>query len=550
MRRFGALTLTALLTGALLVGVSPSATAVVGAAVQGGPGDGSGRDAHGDPDRVPGVGSVTWGACVDPTLVRFGAECAMLSVPLDYSKPHGTKIQLAISRVKHTVPANKYQGIMLINPGGPGGSGLIYSIFSNFVPDGAGAAYDWIGFDPRGVGSSVPALSCIPDYSVGPRPSYEPVTRAVEAAWIQRSKSYAKACGTNGGALLNHVKTIDNVRDMNAIRSALGRKQINYYGFSYGTYLGQVFATTYPDRVRRMVLDANVDPRRVWYQANLDQDVAFEKVITLFFDWVARHDSTYGLGTTEAAVERTYYAAQDALRAAPRGALGSAEWSDAFILAGYVQGAWPDVADAFTAFVNHDDAGPATALYEDSDGPGEDNSFAMYTATECSEGVWPRDWATWHRDNTRIARQAPYLTWNNAWFNAPCSFWPVRSGTPVQVKGKDLPRFLLLSETLDAATPFTGSLEVRKRFPSASLIATEDGTTHANSLNGNACVDDPIVAYLQDGTTPKRLKGKGPDVTCAASPEPEPATASAQSRTSSTAAVLDELRLGIARANR
>lgn len=479
-------------------------------------------------DRVRGVGRVAWGPCEDPTLVDFNAECGLLTVPLDYSKPRGTKIRLALSRVVHTVPDDQAQGIMLVNPGGPGGSGLIYSILGNFVPNGAGAYYDWIGFDPRGVGASVPALSCIPDYFVGPRPDYIPSTRAIERAWLKRSISYAKACKRNGGALLDHIKTTDNARDMNAIRYTLGEKKINYFGFSYGTYLGQVFATMFPSKVRRMVLDANVDPRRVWYGANIDQDYAFEKVIQLFFDWVARHDSTYHLGTTAAAVQTNYYSALDNLRANPRGALGPDEWADGFLYAGYVQAFWPDVADAFAAFVNNDDPAGATALYEGFDGPGADNGFAMYLGTECSDVRWPRNWSFWHRDNNRVAKDAPFFTWPNAWFNAPCAFWPAKSGQPVQVRGKHLPRFLLFGETLDAATPFTGSLEVRKLFPSSSLVATVGGTTHANTLAGNPCVDDRIAAYLTDGTVPRRLHGKGPDVVCDPQPEPEPTVAAAR----------------------
>jgi hypothetical protein len=118
-------------------------------------------DRRGD-DAVAGVGRVTWRQCENPTLVFFGAECGLLSVPLDYSTPTGSKIQLALSRVRHTVPDDEYQGIMLVNPGGPGGSGLIFAILGAFVPGGVGGAYDWIGFDPRGVGDSVPSLHCQP----------------------------------------------------------------------------------------------------------------------------------------------------------------------------------------------------------------------------------------------------------------------------------------------------------------------------------------------------------------------------------------------------
>ncbi len=482
---------------------------------------------HHGHDRVAGVGRLSWGRCEDPNLIDVGAECSMLSVPLDYSRSHGTKIKLAVSRVKHTVPDSQWQGVMLVNPGGPQ-SGLVYAFLGQLVPDEAGGSYDWIGFDPRGVGASVPALSCLPDRAAGPRPDYTPATRATEDAWLKRSMDYAKACRRNGGTLLDHLKTTDHARDLNAIRSALGERRINYYGFSWGTYLGQVFATMFPDRMRRMILDSSVDPRRVWYASNLDQDDAFEKTIQTFFAWVARHDGVYHLGETRADVEAAFYAAQDKLRAAPRGSLGPDEWGDAFVPAGYNQAAWLDVAGAFAAFINHGDAAPATAGYEAADSLGNDNGYAVALGTFCTDSAWPRDWSVWHRDNTRVATDAPFFTWGNAWFNAPCAFWSAKPGRPVDVGSKHLPRFLMFDETLDAATPFSGSLEVRKRFPSATLIATVGGTSHANTLIGNACVDSRIAAYLADGTLPQRQPGRGPDVTCAPIPEPEPSPTTTQ----------------------
>jgi pimeloyl-ACP methyl ester carboxylesterase len=427
---------------------------------------------------------------------------------------------------------------MLVNPGGPGGSGLIYSVLGAFVPNDVGAAYDWIGFDPRGVGSSIPALSCDPVYMAGPRPPYDPIAPWVEPTWIWKSATYARACGQAGGQLLSHVKTTDNAADMDAIRQALGERKLNYYGFSYGTYLGQVYATLHPERVGRMVLDSNVDPREVWYDANIHQDYAFETVIKIFFDWVARHDDVYGLGTTAADVEAKYYAALDSLAATPQGVLGASEWADAFLGAGYVQFLWPDTASAFAAFVNGGDPAPATQLYLDQDTPGDDNGFAMYLATECTDAKWPQNWRTWHRDAVQVAQDAPFLTWGNVWFNAPCAFWPAKAGTPVNVKGRFAPPILLLDETLDAATPFSGSLEVRKRFPASSLIATVGGTNHANSLFGGVpCVDDAVAAYLLDGTLPARVHGKGPDMTCDPAPEPEPAETTLTAATTAATSV-------------
>src|SRR5690349_1206398 len=197
---------------------------------------------------------VTWVTCEKFGLGAGGTDCGYVTVPLDWAKPNGTKIKLAISRVKATVPAAKYQGVMLVNPGGPGGSGLEFSGLQGLMPGGTGNAYDWVGFDPRGVGDSQPSMSCIRDFASAQHPPYIPAN------------------------------------------------QINYTGFSYGTYLGQVYATMYPTHVRRMILDGNVDPRGVWYSAQLSQDKAFERVATQFFAWTAKHNDTYKLGTSAGAV--------------------------------------------------------------------------------------------------------------------------------------------------------------------------------------------------------------------------------------------------------
>ena len=117
-----------------------------------------------------------------------------------------------------------------------------------------------------------------------------PRTRQVEKVWLDRSKGYAKACAKNG-ALLEQRQVTGVAKDVDSLRKALGQEQINYYGFSYGMYLGQVYGTLFTERVRRMVLESNVGPRKVWYQANLDQDVAFDANIKVYFDWVATYEA-------------------------------------------------------------------------------------------------------------------------------------------------------------------------------------------------------------------------------------------------------------------
>lgn len=465
--------------------------------------------------------AINWGPCDDASLKEAGAECGFVQVPLDYSKPGGKKISLAVSRIKHTVPEDQYQGVVLVNPGGPGGSGLTLPLISGDVPKNAGAAYDWIGFDPRGVGASKPSLSCIPNYAGYDRPPYIPTTKARERAWLERSNSYADACGANGGELLNHLKTTDSVRDMDEIRKALGRQQINYFGFSYGTYLAQVYSTMFPDRMRRMVLDSNVDPRKIWYRANLDQDIAFDRNINIWFGWIAKYDKVFGLGDTRAEVSDTFYRVRDQLdRRAAGGLIGGSEWTDIFLNAGYNQFTWEPLGHLFANFVKNRDFRPLQEQYAPN--TQSDNGYAIYTGVECTDAAWPTNWNKWRNDNWRIHAKAPFETWANAWFNAPCFFWNAKPGKPVNVDGSKVDSALLISGTLDGATPYSGSIEVRKRYPNSSLIALRGETTHAASLYGNSCVDDRIADYLLTGERPERVSGKGADVVCSELPDPVP----------------------------
>jgi pimeloyl-ACP methyl ester carboxylesterase len=319
------------------------------------------------------------------------------------------------------------------------------------------------------------------------------------------------------------MTTADVARDMNRIRIALGVKTISFYGFSYGTYLGQVFATLFPERLRRMVLDSTVDPRRAWYDANLDQDRAFNRNINIWFRWVAKYHERYRLGTTTKAVRHRWYDVLDALAAHPDGGeLGPDEWTDAFLWAGYYRSEWRTLGHDFSRYVHGHHWRPVANYYALSNGPGDDNGFAVYLAVECTDAHWPQKWSRWQSDNDRVYAKAPFLTWDNAWFNAPCRYWKAPARHAVRIRGGSVPSVLLVDETLDAATPFAGSLEVRRRFPHSSLIAEPGGMTHADTLSGDACVDNRIADYLATGHRPKRQDGDGPDLKCKPLPDPVP----------------------------
>src|SRR5262249_23017352 len=155
---------------------------------------------------------------------------------------------------------------------------------------------------------------------------------------------------------------------------------------------------------------------------------------------------------------RAFYTAEAQLARNPAGGVvGPDEFDDGFLIAGYAQFDWPPLAQILSDWVNNHDANAADELinlYEFEDAPGDDNGFAGYLAVSCSDVQWPTNWNQWSRDNWRIFSFAPFVTWGNAWFNAPCIYWPAQASRPVNINGRGVSSTLLIDETLDAATPF------------------------------------------------------------------------------------------------
>jgi pimeloyl-ACP methyl ester carboxylesterase len=469
------------------------------------------------PSSVATAATLHWTDCssIEPGLVGTGTQCAVLKVPMDYNHPGGPKVSLAVSRLRHTSSAKNYQGVLMLNPGGPGAGGLDLPVYeAAAVPGTVAGDYDWVSWDPRGVGASKPTIRCDRHYFKAPRRSYVPRTKQLLHYWLARSKAYAAACERKYPRLLNNMTTIDSARDMNAIREALGVARISFYGFSYGTYLGQVYSTMYPTHLRRMVLDSTVNPHAIWYRANLNQDRAMNHNIELFFRWVAKHHRYYHLGAAQKSVSARYYRDLAQLTKHPQGRLGPDEWADAFLSAGYYQSTWTSIADAWVSYDLHGHANPMVDLFRQSDEPGDDNEYAVYEAVQCTDTQWPTSWAKWRADNHASYRKYPFLTWGNAWYNAPCLTWGGKAHRPLRIKGAATKSVLMVDETLDGATPYSGSLAVRKLYPNASLIAEPGGTTHADSLSGDTCVDNAIARYLKTGHRPSRKQWNGPDKLC------------------------------------
>jgi pimeloyl-ACP methyl ester carboxylesterase len=484
-----------------------------------------GNDGAGTAGIVPGASAgaaartLGWHDCAGELA---GLQCASLQVPLNYADPNGRKITLALSMAPATAPKAQQQGVLLVNPGGPGqpGRSLAAQVAGVLSPQVA-ATYDIVGFDTRGSGDSVPAFTCDSGFFNGVRPDYIPDSAAAEQVLIDRAKQYAAGCEQRSGSFLPYITSVNMARDMDQMRKAFGITKINYYGVSYGTYLGQVYGTLFPGHVRRMVLDSTVDPAGAWYADNISQDYAFQGRIGAFFAWTAKYAGTYHLGTTEAGVRDAYYRARKQLTAHPAdGIVGPDEFDDTFLMAGYLDAVWPAFARALSGYLGSGDGSGLVAQYS-AWGTQSANSYAIYNAVECNDVNWPRNWAKWQSDAKRVYLTAPFQAWNNAWFNAACAFWPVKGpATPFKVDGKKLPPTLMLQGTLDGATPYAGAQDAHRLLPSARMVVVEGGGNHGQSLAdpSDACVVGYLNNYLGTGSLP----GKPGLVNATCSPAPAP----------------------------
>jgi pimeloyl-ACP methyl ester carboxylesterase len=474
---------------------------------------------------APQSSTLDWTPCTGDLA---GLECASLQVPLNYADPGGRKITIALSMIPATAPASERQGVMLVNPGGPGAAGrsLAAGVEEGLSPQVA-SEYDIVGFDPRGVGGSSPALSCDPSFFSGARPDYIPGNAAAEQALINRAKTYAADCEKRYGWFLPYETTENMARDMDQIRQSFAVKQVTYYGISYGTYLGQVYGTLFPGTVRRMVLDSTVDPTGAWYADNISQDYAFQKRLEAFFAWIARYDDVYQLGSTTAEVQAAYYKIRamlenDPIDGADGPLIGEDELDDTMLYSGYTDEVWPSLALALSDFLNEGNSNGIIDQY-DSYGKQNENEFAVYNAVECADVSWPTNWSKWQSDTETVYKTAPFMAWDNAWYNAACAFWPVTGpDKPFQVDGAKLPPVLMLQGTLDAATPYAGAQDAHELLPTARMVVVEGGGNHGQSLESpeNTCVQDYLNDYLGTGALPE-APGLV-NATCPTPPAPSP----------------------------
>ncbi|MDT0451162.1 alpha/beta hydrolase [Streptomyces hesseae] len=465
-----------------------------------------------------------WQPCQgDPSL-----ECATMTVPRDWHHPDaGPDLTIAVSRHKTSDPA-KRRGVLMMAAGGPGGKGLLRpGSFAKASPSVA-AVYDVVSFDQRGVGRSTHAVcqsdAEFPALMAGDSRDRSPA--AIQGV-LERSRKFVNDCQERSGGLLPYLTTEQTVRDMDLYRTLLGAPKISYYGASYATTVGAYYATLFPQRVERAVLDSNIGFDSTMEQWMTGQPKSFQRRFEQdFLPWLAKYDSVYHYGRTVAEAKANWERRRAALHDHPLD-LGSAVLDPNLFDAGTssaiykaTQG-FPTLAGALAALDHWDTAtqqekGLVGQLFGHYPDPG---FFAEYFSVTCNDTPWSRDIDKWVARSGKDTVNLPLLGARELTFASVCAYWP-KSGAPeVKVTGAGLPATLMVNSTHDPATYYEGALRAHRALRGSRLVTVTGDGDHSQYQNGNACVDGVVDAYLLDGVVPKR------DLTCQAKPLPVPAGA-------------------------
>lgn len=467
--------------------------------------------------------SITWGACppLQPGAKRDPRQkCGTVTVPLDYQRPNGKTITIEVSEIATAKPGKK-RGYLLLNPGGPALEGLdMPAAMAPTLPASVLDSYDLIGFDPRGVGASTPMSCGLPESYAEEFLPYPAADGSIKQN-IASAQAVAKDCAKIGDEL-QYFTTANTARDMNRIRIALGAAKISYWGQSYGTYLGAVYTSLFPQHTGRMVLEGAVDPNKVWQQQielwNQGMNDRFPDAAKL----AAANNATLGLGGTTAQVTSTFLALAARLDRKPAAIPGANLSLSGALLREITYELLlhnTTLADLTKFWKAADDlaagkltAADATALqrgFADTNSPGEagvpaDNQITMTLALICGDASWSRDVAS-YAANTAAARAEYPLSDgmpDNIW---PCAFWqkaPIEP--PVKVTSNGPRDILILQNRRDNATPWQGALGMARALGSRAGFVGVDNGGHYVYGTGSACADQATIAFLTKGTLPAK----------------------------------------------
>jgi pimeloyl-ACP methyl ester carboxylesterase len=461
-----------------------------------------------------GATVLEWKPCEDET--QRGFECAVANVPLDHTRPRWRTIELSVIRRRATASERRV-GSLFFNPGGPGGAGTtaLPALYAKF-PEELRERFDLISWDPRGVGQST-AVRCFatPEEAVRwasrvpPFPVGEPERRAFTAAY----GDLARRCQQRDPELLRHVSTADTARDLDRLRQAVGEKQLNYWGISYGTFLGATYANLFPSEAGRLLLDGNVDPQAwvnggSWSEPKLStflrlrSDLASAETLGQFLELCGRAPATrcaFSAGNPAATSAKF----ADLLRRLAKRPVG--QWTYAVavnqVRAGLytVHPGWTGTAQILqTLWQGHTPPEPppppGPAPY-----PGFEQIFGVMCGESPNPGVPERYDAL---DTFSTARAGALGHWW-VWVGEPCATWPARAAASYSGPWNrpTAHPVLVVNPTHDPATPHQGGKAMVQELADARLL-TLDGYGHTALDNPSSCVGRHAVRYFLDGVLP------------------------------------------------
>lgn len=306
-----------------------------------------------------GAEAITWGDC--PPGTSAGERCGTIAAPLDHARPAGERIRVGVSHVAATGTAAERQGILVVNFGGPGASSVgSMAALAGGLPERVRRAYDLVGFDLRGRGTST-RVECVDTETFGRAPKPDPAAARTRAAHRAATRAFAGGCRAAAPDLLPHLSTRDIARDLDLVRAAFGEERLTFLGYSYGSYLGAVYGQLFPSRVHRMLLDSLVDPTRVWYETGFLQARAFHARHRDWAEWTAERADRYHLGATRAAVLASWDRLRARLAAAPAGGVFGGVELDQYTIGNlYTDQDWPSLSAALAGY-DAGDPGPLIA---------------------------------------------------------------------------------------------------------------------------------------------------------------------------------------------
>ncbi|MFG2848697.1 alpha/beta hydrolase [Kitasatospora sp. NPDC048296] len=486
-----------------------------------------------------------WAACGE-------LKCATLTVPMDYAHPeNGKTFELPVVKAVTAMPDQRI-GSLVFNPGGPGASGAAQMKdggVDSFTKQ-ARAHFDIVGFDPRGVAGSKPALDCTtpddaPDQggdSDGPQALY-PRTDAERQAALADADRTAAACQARSGDILPHIGTLDAARDLDVLRAALGDDKLSYVGWSYGTYLGTIYAEQFPQRVRALVLDGAMDPALDWSEEALSGGRAFRKAVDDYADNCAKIVGQACPAATPDGIRTLISDLYTKTARHPLRIKGSDQRLDENMLHSAItasmytpEAQWQPLSEGLTAARKGDgtkladiadhgqnlqgdgtgDSGstPAPKTFSGAltaapaaDTTPRDNSGDALMAVNCLDNPHPKDPQAYWQVLDRAYQESGAFGASTVLADLNCRNWPTGPLQPHRVKADGLPPVLVVGTTGDAATPYKDAQSLASQLPGGMLL-TYKGLGHTAYGRSNACVSDAVDGYLVD------LKPVQPGASC------------------------------------